>query len=502
MRTLALLLVLLTTPVPAAHAQEVDAPEGSLIASADVSGLSLDHLSPGLRQDITALAGQRLNRDRLSELAARIEGEQPDMVAAVRSVLRPDGEARVVFLVARISEDGDLASNINARYIVESVEIAGVPETHVSQALRNDLQALVGKRLDPDEAERLEERMIAELQGFDVKRRMSRGTEPGRIRLIFDVSKAEPPPWIRFAPSKSKFVYHATQGWSGVLDIPMSGRHNRVTVGLAFDNDDDLIEEYSGFGVRLESRKVATDRLGVSLEIAEWHQTWREATLLALASDPRIPGAYRTRLIVEPLATFAFSPHARVTGGVSISELESLSQSPESQMASAVVASFSYDQRWEPTSELRHDLDASYQWRSGTDALGSDLVYKRHLGRARYQYGKGRSTVTAALSLGHITGQAPLFERFSLGDSSTLRGWNKYDIAPAGGDSMFHQSIEYAYRHFAFFLDTGSVWDSGTDARTRVSTGFGYHGDNAFVTLGFPLNADEVSATFMMGVRF
>ena len=74
---------------------------------------------------------------------------------------------------------------------------------------------------------------------------------------------------------------------------------------------------------------------------------------------------------------------------------------------------------------------------------------------------------------GGITGTAPLFERFTLGDSMTLRGWDKYDIAPAGGDRMFHTSIEYRYTGVALFLDAGSVWDAGTERKVRVSTGFG-----------------------------
>jgi hypothetical protein len=67
---------------------------------------------------------------------------------------------------------------------------------------------------------------------------------------------------------------------------------------------------------------------------------------------------------------------------------------------------------------------------------------------------------------------------------------------------MFHQSLEYRYRGVAFFVDTGSVWEQDTDIRIRVATGFGYHGDNAFLTLGLPLNASDVGAMFMMGVRF
>ena len=235
--------------------------------------------------------------------------------------------------------------------------------------------------------------------------------------------------------------------------------------------------------------------------MARINDSWRDATLFALAADPSIPEAYRSRLTVEPLVTFALTPFVRVTGGASISELESLSHPPDSQMASALVARVDYDQRWyQPRVTQR--VEASYELRSATEALESDLIYKRHLGKVRYRYTQRRSTVIADLALGGITGDAPLFERFSLGDSSTLRGWNKFDIAPAGGDRLFHASLEYRYRYFGLFLDSGSVWDSSRDMRIRLSSGFGVQGDNAFVTLAFPLNADDLGVTFTMGVRF
>ena len=86
----------------------------------------MDRLSSELRHDIDALIGAGLNREHVDELAARIEAELPELVVAVRNVQRPFGEVRVIFLVARINENRDLASNINARYTVESVTISGI----------------------------------------------------------------------------------------------------------------------------------------------------------------------------------------------------------------------------------------------------------------------------------------------------------------------------------------------------------------------------------------
>jgi hypothetical protein len=305
-----------------AHAQEADAPEGAVIDAVEISGFSLYSLSPGLQKDINSLVGSPLNREGLNQLASRIEQEQPEVIAAVRGVSRPDGKARVIFLVARISDEPDLSENINARYIVETVDIEG-PYNEISQQLRDDLQKLVGRRLDTDEAERLKDRLENELPGRNVARRISKGSEAGRIRVVFEIFEE---PWIRFAPTRSKLVYHSEQGWSGVLDIPMStsrSRH-RFTAGVAFNDIDELIEEYSGFRLAFESRAIGTEKLGARLEFSRYNQTWEDATLVALGSNPGIPGLYRNRLTFEPTATFAFNPRVRINGGISISELESL----------------------------------------------------------------------------------------------------------------------------------------------------------------------------------
>ena len=112
-----------------------------------------------------------------------------------------------------------------------------------------------------------------------------------------------------------------------------------------------------------------------------------------------------------------------------------------------------------------------------------------------------RHHVNATGMAGGITNHAPLFERFTLGDSMTLRGWDKSDIAPAGGNRVFYSSIEYRYTGLALFLDVGSVWDAGTERKVRVSTGIGFHAGPAFLVVGFPLNTDNVTAILSLGLR-
>ena len=466
-----------------------------------MSGLDLAELSPGLQEAIARLAGAPLDRERLKELAARIEAEQPRLVAAVRAALDPFGDLRVVFVVAPL-RDQDREVNVNARYIVERVEIRGDADDDLGQELRDALYALAGRPLDSEEADRLETRLKEALPDHEVSRRAVRGSQPGQISLVFELNKAESARWIPFEQPTSKFVYHSKHGWGGYFSLPLGSRNVRLTPIVAIDNADDLIEEYSGFALRFESRNLGTERLGASLEWSIFDQDWEPATLAAIELNPRIPGPYQTRTTVTPQVTFGFSPHVRLSAGVSISELDPLFGGSGSQMANAAIVTLGYSQQWKDDSDSGHRLEALASLRAGTDALESDLEYERYFVRGSYRSRWARHSVLVSVMGGGLTGDAPLFERFSLGDSQTLRGWNKYDIAPAGGDRMVHGSLEYRYSGLALFLDTGSVWDRDTDARLRVAAGGGFHGENFFLTLGFPLNTDQVRAVFTTGIRY
>jgi hypothetical protein len=498
MRTAALLVTLLALPPQAAPAQRPTVPEGTIITAAEVSGFDPHRLSPGLRKEIDALAGTPLNYERLNELAARIEAERPRYVAAARVVADPVGQARVVFVVGRPRDPGR-DENVNARYVVEQAEIKDVPEREITQAVRDGLIALAGKRLDSEEAEAIETRIEQALPRYDLHRRIHRGSEQGRIRVVYEGRRNELSRWLHFEPLRSNVVYHSEQGWGSLLDLGIGTRDIRFTPIFAIDNGDDLVEEYSGFGLRFETRKLGTERLGASLEWSAFEPTWRAATLDALALDPRTPPPYGDRSTITPLVRFALTPEINVAAGVSITELDALPPATEAQMANAAVASIGYERKVRD-SGTQH-VSASFGVRAGSRALESDLVYTRYLGQGHYRYAYGRHRVRVSAMAGGITGDAPLFERFALGDSTTLRGWDKYEIAPAGGDRVFHSSVEYGYGVLAVFLDVGSVWDEGSQREFRVSTGLGLHAGPAFLTVGFPLNTKNLSAVFTMGLR-
>jgi hypothetical protein len=500
MRTLGLLVTLFFAAPQASTDQKPLVPEGTIITSAAVTGFDIERLSPGLRESIRSLEGTPLKQERLDELAARLEAERPRYVAAVRAAMDPDGRARVFFVMGR-QDDPLRDDNVNVRYVVEHADLRGVPEADRPQALLDDLRALVGKRLDSEEAGRVQQRIDRDLPDYDVSRRIERGSEVGRIRIVYEARKRELPRWLRFEPLRTNYVYHSKQGGGALVELGMGGGNVRVTPFAAIDNADDLVEEYSGYGLRVETRKLGTRRLGASFEWSRFDHDWRPATLDAVALRSDIPAPYEKRSSITPMVKFAVSPDVSVAAGVSVSELEPLFPAAESRMANAAVASIDVDRRWSDESDATHRVVASFGVRAGTRELESDLSYRRYLGQGSYRFDLGHHHVQATAIAGGITGDAPLFERFTLGDSTTLRGWDKYQIAPAGGDRVVYSSIEYRYTGVALFLDVGSVWDAGTERRVRVSAGFGFHGGPAFLTLGFPLNTDTVKAVVTMGVR-
>jgi hypothetical protein len=231
---------------------------------------------------------------------------------------------RVVFVVAHVAEDSDLAANINARYLVERVEISGIDERRISQALRNDLQALVGRRLEDDEADQLIKRLKAEQPDYDVGRQVSRGKEPGHIRVVFTFKRSASSWWIPYTYEPSKVLYHADQAWSTKVHMLISGERNQFNVGLVLFNNDDLVEEYSGFSINAENRQAGTRRLGMGISFLRYTQDWKAETLNALAAMPEISAPYEVRLTVEPNVTVALTRHVRVKAGFSASQLDPL----------------------------------------------------------------------------------------------------------------------------------------------------------------------------------
>ena len=90
-----------------------------------------------------------------------------------------------------------------------------------------------------------------------------------------------------------------------------------------------------------------------------------------------------------------------------------------------------------------------------------------------------------------------------MGNSFTLRGWNKFDVAPLGGSRAAHGSVEYRYRPFQIFYDVGTVWDKGQSAKVRHGLGFGLALRNGFfASMAFPVRLHDVNPVLILGFRY
>ena len=144
---------------------------------------------------------------------------------------------------------------------------------------------------------------------YDISRRIQRGSEVGRIRLVYEARKKELPQWLRFEPLRSNVLFHSEQGWGSYLDLGIGDRNIRFTPIVAIDNADDLVEEYSGYGLRFETRKLGTRRLGASLEWSWFEQDWRSPPRwMRSRSQPEIPGLYDDAIDDHALAEVCLQP--------------------------------------------------------------------------------------------------------------------------------------------------------------------------------------------------
>ena len=111
---------------------------------------------------------------------------------------------------------------------------------------------------------------------------------------------------------------------------------------------------------------------------------------------------------------------------------------------------------------------------------------------------------SAAFLAGAVNGRAPLFERFTLGDSRTLRGWSKFDIAPLGGTRVAHGSLEYTFhwvgRVLRYRLSLGTRGESECKAFRRARAWA--DGKGSIVAVAFPLRSGSVQPLFILGMNF
>jgi hypothetical protein len=217
-------------------------------------------------------------------------------------------------------------------------------------------------------------------------------------------------------------------------------------------------------------------------------------------------GIYRSRQNIEPLVTFVLarsgSGLVNLTVGTSFERFQPEFPAARTESANAMVTTLRYHRRVEGSDANQQEWDAGYSLRAATNTLGSDFAYARHQGEAHYSYSWGRNQILDDVAVGLISGRAPLYERFVLGNSSMLRGWNRFELDPLGGSRMVYNSAEYRYRVLDVFYDSGAIWDEGQTVVMRHSLGVGVRQNGLFAALAFPIREGHIEPVFMVGMNY
>ena len=390
--------------------------------------------------------------------------------------------------------------NVNSRYTVESIDFSPREPVQVSQSVADQMKRLVGEHLNIDALNLLSQRINDELRARTVTFRVSRGTEQASVRVTFEVERRQ----TRFDVALANLSYNSREGWSGTGRAILTAGSNTLTM-TGLSNGDDLVERYSGVRLRYDRLGLLNHRLRLGLEF----DTFREQFDGETYAFSQGVGTYRSRTNIEPSATIRLSKPLALTVGLSFEKLTPEEGAVKCQAANAFVTSLRYHDRSELTEGNSREVDAVYRLRAASAGLGSDSSYVRHSVQAKYTWRHERHLAEVAVTAGMIYGRAPLFERFVVGNNTTLRGWNKYELDPMGGNRLAHASVTYGYQIMRVFYDTGAIWDQGRrpeekhSAGIGVNTGLGLLGKNTLlIAVAFPIRQGHMEPLLLAGMNF
>src|SRR5579875_2064461 len=216
------------------------------------------------------------------------------LAAPLAACKSPDGE-----------EKASQELNVNSRYTVESVRLLGA-DLKISNALRREVDRIVGAKYDLSAIEDLADHIKSELHLADIKISVTRGTTPDHVIVNLEARQ----------PQRTFDLYVSKEGWNGDGAATVNLRQNAVTFGLVSDNDT-LVERYAGIRAQFERKSVGTDRLRLRFEFASFHTQWNEATLAAAP----LSEIYRTRQVFMPEATVVILPPLEWSFGASFDRL-------------------------------------------------------------------------------------------------------------------------------------------------------------------------------------
>jgi hypothetical protein len=393
------------------------------------------------------------------------------------------------------ADDKKPEANVNERYDVESVEIIGKDALKVSKTLREDAQKLAGKKYSEQSANDIAKRIRTELgepHGVDLK--VEKGNKPETVKVVFKIVRA----WSVSGESWIGGTYHSKEGTNGYAKFTMPYKSSSFSFGLA-SSSDYLLERYTGYTFGYENKKLGINPVHLKLDFETYHESFNAATQAALAQRPDVPGIYRARQNFAPSISVDAAKSLSLSAGLSFQRLQFQFPALHTETAYAGTASIQYHPSLPKLDGYDQKFNASYDLRTATRILDSDMVYTRQFMFADYTLSKKKDYFTATFLSGFTTGNPPLFERFQMGNSYCLRGWNKFDVAPLGGTRVIQGSLEYFSRSFFSYYDVGSVWDSTRSSGVKHGLGFGLLLFKFFApSVAFPVRLHHVEPVFII----
>jgi hypothetical protein len=389
-------------------------------------------------------------------------------------------------------------TNVNERYIVESVDYSGIDQTKISQALRDEAQKMVGAKYNEKTANDILKRIQKGLEGqnYRINLKVEKGSTPDKVKVVFAFRKQP----FNFGAGLGG-SYHSQEGYSPDAAVTIDERtYHNVFNFHVISNADTLLERFTGIKATYENQKVGTDRLHLHMDFSSFHEKFNAATKTALEQRPDVPGVYRARQSFSPYFTLQplHESYINLSAGLDFQRLEFQTPAIRTKNAYVAFANFGLG-ACNKTAGYAGCVNLAYNLRTATRALDSDFVYTRHSLSSSISFKKASHELITYASFGWIAGTPPLFERFALGNSTTLRGWNKFDVGPLGGNHVAAGTLEYRYRHFRVFYDVGTEWDGNRYAPVRHGIGIGLFNwpiQGINFSLAFPVRVHNVKPAF------
>jgi Omp85 superfamily domain len=395
--------------------------------------------------------------------------------------------------------------NVNSRYIVEAVDLNGYTSSKLSDALKDRIEALIGQPYDTETIEEVGRMLRKEIHAKAVSQHIARGSNQESIRLVYDVTRRT----AGLDISVPKFLYHSKQAWSGQVEASAAvSKSQTLTFGIVSDGDE-LVERYSGINARYDNTHVGSDKVRFQFLFESYHEQWNGATTGAIENPFGMtrqetlesPDIYRSRRNFQPLFSFAIAKPLVLTVGASFMEMSEDIPAIKPESSNSLLFGLRYHKQI--GEDVLQTFDSNYEFKTAFQGLGSDYVYTKHRWQGTYNWTKGHHTVSDVVTVGYISGRAPVYERFVVGTSSLLRGWNRYDIDPLGGNRLLHNSVEYRYKMANVFYDCGSLWNLGRVPTLLHSVGIGIRQSIFSVAVAVPIRNDgRFEPTLLVGMNY